>query len=226
MSLAVATFGSGGSEPYASALRRADSNLLYLRDARGDGQRHRVTMDVARWNADADDADLTLLRSVTGPVLDIGSGPGRMVRAAMNLGLDALGIDVSPTAVEVARGLGGAFLQRSIFDRLPGEGTWQTALLVDGNVGIGGDVAVLVARCRDLLADSGEIVVELHEDPRHEDRYTAEVVDSLGRTSASFGWAEIGRDRLAMLLPALSLHMIQSWEIRERSFARLAKIAP
>jgi SAM-dependent methyltransferase len=223
VSIAAGTFGSGGSEPYASALRHRESNILYLRDAYGDGRRH--LMDIGRWNADADDADLTLLSSVTGPVLDIGSGPGRMVRAAMNLGLDALGIDVSPTAVDVARALGGSFLQRSIFDPLPGEGTWQTALLVDGNIGIGGDVPTLIARCRDLLAPSGEIVIELDGDPDHEEQYLAEVVDSRGRRSASFRWAAIGRNRLALMLPTLGLDLIQSWELSARSFCRLAMIA-
>ena len=58
--------------------------------------------DVARWSADADAADLTTLDDETGPVLDIGCGPARMVRAAVDRGLTALGMDVSPTAVAMA----------------------------------------------------------------------------------------------------------------------------
>lgn len=220
----VATFGSGGSEPYATALRRTEGNVLYLRDTRSSAA-PRLAMDVSRWNADADLADLTLLASVTGPVLDIGSGPGRMVRAAMELGMVALGIDVSPTALEVARELGGSFLERSVFDRVPAEGRWQTALLVDGNIGIGGDVPALLARCRDLLAASGEIVVELDRDPQHESRYPAQVVDGDGGRSGSFPWAEIGLDRIGLLLPALDLRLAQSWELAGRSFCRLAKNA-
>lgn len=220
MTLATATFGSGGSEPYAGALRGGE--LLYLRDTR-ERSTTRVIMDVSRWNADADDADLTLLASVTGPLLDIGCGPGRMVRAAQQLGLDALGIDVSPAAIELAARLGGTFFEGSVFDRLPGERLWQTALLVDGNVGIGGDITALLARCRDLLAPSGEVVVEVDRDPDHETHYLGEVVDSHGGHSATFPWAEIGRDRLAMLLPAIGLRPVQSWEIDGRSFCRLAK---
>lgn len=222
MSIA-ATFGSGGSEPYASALRSTESNVLYLRAAGSTGT---VTMmDVSRWNADADEADLTLLRSVTGPVLDIGCGPGRMVRAAMQLGLHAVGLDVSPDAIELANRLGGSYVKASVFDRVPGEGMWQTALLVDGNVGIGGDIPALLARCRELLSPSGEIVVELHGDPNHVDHYIGEVVDSLGGQSASFPWAEIGLHRLVGLLPELDLQLAQSWLSGGRSFCRLAKTA-
>ncbi|MDJ0335927.1 class I SAM-dependent methyltransferase [Salinibacterium sp. G-O1] len=221
MSLAVATFGAGGAEPYASALRGGD--LLYLSDTRTSATT-RVTMDVSRWNADADHVDLTLLSRVTGPVLDIGCGPGRMVRAAMNLGMHAVGIDVSAAALEIAGSLGGSFFQGSVFDRVPGEGMWQTTLLVDGNVGIGGDIPSLLARCRDLLSATGEIVIELNADASHEEHYFAEVVDSHGNRSDSFPWAEIGLDRLCLMLDHLGLELVQSWEIDGRAFCRLAKI--
>lgn len=220
MSLVEATFGAGGAEPYAGALR--DGELLYLRDVRARST-NRVTMDVSRWNADADQADLTLLARVTGPVLDIGCGPGRMVRAAMRLGMHALGLDVSAAAIAMAGALGGSYHQGSVFDSVPAEGIWQTALLVDGNVGIGGDIPALLARCRDLLAPSGEIVVELHTDPDHDDNYLGQIVDSYGGASASFPWAEIGRRPLLALLPGLSLRRVQLWEIDGRSFCRLAK---
>jgi hypothetical protein len=120
--------------------------------------------------------------------------------------------------------LGGVYYEGSVFDRVPGEGIWQTALLVDGNVGIGGDIPALLSRCRDLLAASGEIVVELHNDPQHEDHYLGEVVDSHGGTSAEFPWAEIGREPLLALLPGLGLREVQGWEIDGRSFSRLAKV--
>ena len=37
---------------------------------------------------------------------------------------------------------------RDVFDPLPGEGRWETALLADGNIGIGGDPVALLRRLR------------------------------------------------------------------------------
>jgi SAM-dependent methyltransferase len=216
----IGSFGSGGAEPYARALR-GDAPLLYLHDA-ARTERPRL-MDVARWSADADAADLTLLRSVTGPLLDVGCGPGRMVRAALALDLVALGLDISPAAVEVARAAGLPVVHRSVFDAVPREGRWQTVLLVDGNVGIGGDVAALLARCAELLTADGEIVVETHPDDRRDATFVGRVEDADGRVSAEFPWAEIGSRALATTADALGLTVRQSWAIDGRDFSRLAR---
>lgn len=212
----AATFGSGGSEPYARALR--DSETLYLREDENNG----ATMDVGRWNARADLVDLTLLSSVTGPMLDIGCGPGRMVRAARELGIPALGIDVSPAAIAVARAEGIRVIEGSVFDRVPLAGEWQTALLVDGNVGIGGNVEHLLARCAELLVPGGEIVIEVHADPERHHTYSATIVDERGGESASFPWAEIGIDRLAAVARVQGLTVRESWILDGRGFCRLA----
>ena len=98
-------------------------------------------MAAERWADDPDAADLTTLIGLAGPVLDIGCGPGRMVRAALDAGLAALGVDVSAAAVAHCRDAGLPVLHRSVFDRMPHEGRWWGALLLDGNIGIGGDVA-------------------------------------------------------------------------------------
>ena len=216
------TFGSGGAEPYAEALRQNDSVTLQLSENRL-GAASNLVMDVARWNADADDADLTLLRSVTGPVLDIGCGPGRMVRAAMDLGLAVLGVDVSATAIQIATEAGLPVLELSVFDTLPDEGQWQTALLVDGNIGIGGDPGALLERCRRLLAPAGELVVEVHEDPDRDHTYEGTLVDTHGRESETFPWAEIGLRRLAVLAPEHGLMLTERWQLDGRTFCRLAR---
>ncbi len=228
-----ATFGAGGTEPYAAALRRSHSNVLYLHEAdEGDTVRSQVgggenggaaPMDVSRWHADADAADLSLLRSVTGPVLDIGCGPGRMVRAAMDLGIEALGIDVSPTAIEVATESGLSVLLGSVFEELPLEGQWQTALLVDGNIGIGGDVTAMLARCDELLAVDGEIVVETHPDAARDRTYTGRLVDTHGRQSDPFPWAEIGVDSLIARAATIGLASRRVWQLDGRTFCRLAR---
>ncbi|CAN5243544.1 class I SAM-dependent methyltransferase [soil metagenome] len=212
----TATFGAGGSEPYARALR--DSDVLYLRSTDGRGE----PMDVGRWSARADLTDLTLLSSVTGPMLDIGCGPARMVRAARELGIPALGIDVSPAAVRLARSEGISVLEGSVFDRVPGEGEWQTALLVDGNIGIGGDVSALLARCVQLITPDGEIVVEVSADPLQHRTYTATVVDDRGGESAAFPWAEVGTLHLERIARLAGLAPRASWQLGGRHFCRLA----
>ena len=218
---AFATFGSGGAEPYARALRR-DDQVLYLRDVDSDSLTPSRAMDVSRWNDAADAADLGLLSGIRGAVLDIGCGPGRMVRAAMHQGLTALGIDVSETAVEIARESGLMVLNRSVFERLPREGMWGAALLVDGNIGIGGDPSALLERCAELIAADGVIVVEVHADPVRDHTYDGTIVDIIGHQSDAFPWAEIGETALVSRATQIGLRLDQSWEIDGRFFCRLA----
>ena len=217
-----ATFGAGGSEPYATALRGGVADVLYLQELRPDQEPKTVAMDVGRWSADADIIDLQLLASVRGPVLDVGCGPARMVRAARELGMDALGIDVSLAAVELARSNGIQVMHRSVFEPLPDEKTWQTILLVDGNIGIGGDPTLLLSRCHELISPDGEVVVELHSDDDHDRTYTGRLIDSSGGVSASFPWAEIGLNGLVERAELVGLSLRQSWSAGGRSFCRLA----
>ena len=49
-----------------------------------------------------------------------------------------LGLDLSPVAVRLARARGADAILRSVFADVPHAGTWRTALLLDGNIGIGG----------------------------------------------------------------------------------------
>jgi hypothetical protein len=145
-----------------------------------------------------------------------------MVRAAMDLGLVVLGVDVSATAIQIATEAGLTVLERSVFDALPAEGQWQTALLVDGNIGIGGDVRAMLQRCRELLSPTGEIVVEVHDDPDLDNTYVGQLVDARGGESAFFPWAEIGLNPLTRIAEDLGLALVQSWTIDGRTFCRLA----
>lgn len=218
-----ATFGAGGSEPYARALRQG-SDVLYLHELGKDDAPTPASVDVARFSARADDVDLRLLASVRGPVLDVGCGPGRMVRAAMELGLDALGIDVSATAIEIARENDLAVVHGSVFDPMPLEGRWQTVLLVDGNVGIGGDIDALLTRCAQLMSRDGEIVIETHPDAARDRTFTGRLTDADGGHSESFPWAEIGLEPLVLRGARLGLRLRQAWSEDGRSFCRLAYI--
>src|SRR5205823_333854 len=83
------------------------------------------------------------LRAV-GPVLDVGCGPGRHVLALARRGVLAVGVDVTPAAVRYARARGAPVFRGSVFAAVPGVGHWRTALLLDGNIGIGGRPVVLL----------------------------------------------------------------------------------
>jgi SAM-dependent methyltransferase len=138
------------------------------------------------------------LAAAAGPVLDIGCGRGRFVRAAIMGGHLTLGIDISESAVRIAQGHGLPVLCRSVFQELPGEGTWGTALLLDGNIGIGGDPVALLRRCAELVRDDGRILVEA---PRG------------GRTAGTLH----GHAAVAGLVAA------REWSARGRSFAEYAR---
>ena len=63
-------------------------------------------------------------------------------------------------AVRLAGRGGAPALLGDVFAPLPGMGQWQTVLLVDGNVGLGGDPRRILGRAAELLARGGRCVAE------------------------------------------------------------------
>jgi SAM-dependent methyltransferase len=104
--------------------------------------------------------DKAVLGLCNGPTIDLGCGPGRFVAHLTKLGIPALGVDQSQTAVELARRSGAPALRRDVFERLPGMGRWGTVLLADGNVGLGGDPTRLLRRVGELMRTGGHCVAE------------------------------------------------------------------
>lgn len=155
-------------------------------------------LPVARWNDDDDAHDASLLGHCRGATLDIGCGPGRLVARLTRRGHVALGIDVVPEAVRQARQRGAAALVRDVFAPLPGEGRWDTALLADGNIGIGGDPHSLLRRVRSLLAPGGRAVVEVAE-PGTGLRSSWAALHCGEVRSRPFRWAVVGVDAVAAL---------------------------
>ncbi|MFD3454825.1 class I SAM-dependent methyltransferase [Streptomyces sp. NPDC058691] len=202
-------------DPYGQALR-AGRGPLFLR--RSDGWM--LPLDVERWCAEPDGADTALLDRCRGPVLDIGCGPGRLVVALAGHGLAALGVDVSPAAVARTRDAGGPVLRRSVFDRLPAEGRWGTALLVDGNVGIGGDPPALLDRVRALVAPGGRLLAEAAAHDVDE-RLTVRVQDAGGRHGREFPWARLGPAALVRLAAATGWTPADQWSAGGRIFIEL-----
>ncbi|TNM66978.1 class I SAM-dependent methyltransferase [Streptomyces sp. NP160] len=209
-------FGEGCDEPYRRHLRSRRSGRLHLHRSSppGDGGQRRETgtsweLDTLR--APADSADTSAIAGVEGPLLDVGCGPGRMVRAALHHGLEALGVDVAPEAAQACADRGARAVRGSVFDALPREGHWRTVLLMDGNLGIGGDPGALFARCADLLAPGGVLVVEADADEHADEDGWFVVVDDDGASSAPFRWARLG---LRALRTALHRSGFEEVEVR------------
>ncbi len=213
-------FGSGAQEPYDHALRDTER---VLRLVAADGA-ETSPVDVARFLAHADAHDHDALARAHGPVLDLGCGPGRLVRAAILGGHLALGIDASSVAVGIAQERGLPVLCRSIFQGLPAEGTWGTAMLIDGNIGIGGDPVALLTRVAELVLGGGEgrVLVEAHPDASRDRVFDAVVVDDLGRASLPFAWAEVGLEALRRCATRAGLTLVQHWTRGGRTFAEFA----
>ncbi len=182
---------------------------LYGRMLRGEAATYRVCfqdgslrpLPVARYLGAADDVDRRLLADVDGPVLDVGCGPGRHLRALAARGVFALGVDLSPVAVELARSAGSHAVVGDIFGELPGAGTWRTALLLDGNIGIGGSPERLLSRVGALLHPSGQVLVEL--EPPGEPTVTLPArLEAGGEASAWFPWARVSTPEIGALARA------------------------
>lgn len=218
---AVVAFGAGGEEPYAVLLADTRSSVLALH--RADDPHSVVEMDVAGWMAPATDIDIAVLVGLGGPLLDVGCGPGRMVRAAEERGVPALGIDVSAEAAALAAAGGTPVLRRSVFDHLPLEGAWGAVLLLDGNIGIGGDPDALLARCGELVSPTGCIVVEVDSDPDLFERADYRVVAPDGRRSATFPWARVGAAALARRAGLRGLVVVDAWGTASRRFVTLRR---
>ncbi|WP_128983493.1 class I SAM-dependent methyltransferase [Streptomyces roseicoloratus] len=203
------------ADPYADALRSGRGPLFLRRD---DGWL--LPLEVERWCEAPDRADRSVLARCQGAVLDIGCGPGRLVAALAAQGRRTLGIDVSPEAVAHAIRLGGTALCRSVFDPVPGEGRWDTALLIDGNIGIGGDPAALLRRLRQVVSPAGTVLAEcvpVDVDERCEVR----VDDGRGGRGAPFRWARVGTRALAGHAGRAGWAVSERWTVAGRAFVAL-----
>jgi SAM-dependent methyltransferase len=175
-----------------------------------------------RWFQPVTAAEQRLLERARGPVLDIGCGPARHALALAQHGTVTLGIDISLPALAVAQGRGAPVLQRSIFDRIPGHGRWGTALLVDGNIGIGGEPVALLRRVLALLRFDGRVLVEVDASDTPTSHHTVRLEHD-GYASPWFAWAGVGADDLDQLARGSRLRVRDVWTDSERCFAQLDK---
>ena len=179
-----------------------------------------LVLEVDRWSAEADRVDEMVVSRCEPPVLDLGCGPGRMVRALTRSGRAALGVDMSQVAVETTRTRGGPALRRLVSYPLPAEGRWGTALLMDSNLGIGGDAVALLRRCRDLVTPGGLIICEVDPEPERDEVHQV-VLRAPGVSSTPMAWSQVGAAALMRLASALDLVLHEEWIADGRAFVAL-----
>jgi SAM-dependent methyltransferase len=206
---------TAAAELYGAILQRCGE--LVLREE-GWGARR---LPVEAWLGSAGAVDERVLDRARGPVLDVGCGPGRHVHALARRGVLAVGVDVSPVAVALARRRGATVLEASIFDRLPGAGSWSTALLLDGNIGIGGRPAALLRRLATLLAPRGVVLVELEPPGSGTGRGRVRLEDG-DKVSEWFAWARVDAWAIAPPARPAGLRVAERWHDHGRWFAALA----
>lgn len=207
--------------PYAQALLSQQDLELVA----GDGRI--VQLDIRRYLADADEVDATVLQRCVPPVLDVGCGPGRIVYAFASAGMAVLGVDVADVAVELTTDRGGSALTRSVFQRVPGEGRWPTVLVLDGNIGIGGDVDRLLDRLIELMSGTGQLIVEVSCDsatPTPTDEVLS-VRFAVGNSVVGpvFDWSVVDEASLISRARRLGLEPAGQWSAGGRAFVRLVR---
>jgi SAM-dependent methyltransferase len=205
---------------YGAALRSAaGGTAVVLRLVDPAGRHSDLHLSPRDWCA-LRPGDGAVLARCHGPTLDVGCGPGRFAAALRVASVPALGIDICLEAVRLARSRGAAARQACVLSaQVPGR--WRHILLIDGNIGIGGDPRRLLRRCRALLAPRGDLLVEL--DPPGSGSWSGAVsLDYRGRRSTPFAWAGVCLDDLSAVAESAALTVIEQWTEAGRWFARLA----
>jgi SAM-dependent methyltransferase len=179
-------------------------------------------MPMHEWLRPASHSDRMLLGHCRGATLDIGCGPGRMSAHLAMHGHPVLGVDIVREAVEQTRRRGVPALRRDVFKPMPGEGSWDTVLLADGNIGIGGAPHTLLRRAADLLGGSGRVVCDLAGPGTGLSVHAARIATHRLR-SATFPWAQVGPDAIGSIAAQAGLDVLHVGERRGRWFAVLTK---
>ncbi len=191
-------------------------HLLCLRNEQGTV----VAGDGTRRTGPTAAEDERVLDRVLAPVLDVGCGPARHLLALARRGIDGLGLDVTPSAVHLARSRGAMVVEGSIFEGVPRSGSWGTALLLDGNIGIGGDPVALLARVAAVVRPGGRILVELGP-PGVAGRSERARVDHGTLTGPWFDWTVVDAGSIGAIASEASLEAGGSWYAGGRWFAQL-----
>ena len=204
-----------------SALELYERGLASQRLWARDGNGERIPLPVSDWTALSVAGDASLVARCSGPVLDVGCGPGRLVRALRRRGVEALGIDISARAVARARKIGASALRCSVFGSVPRSGSWRCAILADGNIGIGGDPQQLLRTIGRLLGPTGTVLAEVAAPQTATIVRELRLEDELGRLSEPFPWADVSGADIAGIADACGFDVAERWTSSGRWFVTL-----
>ncbi len=167
--------------------------------------------------------DEAVTQMCAAPTIELGCGPARLVARLIRRGIPALGIDRSATAIRLAGRGGAPALLGDVFEPLPGTGHWQTVLLVDGNIGLGGDPRRILGRAAELLCPGGRCVAEFDtEAVGVHARWVR--LESAREVGPWFRWASVGVDSAATLAGQVGLTLTGVRLVGGRVIADLAAL--
>jgi SAM-dependent methyltransferase len=202
---------------YEDALLGAPEGGGALHAVGEDGSRRHLP--IGRWLGTPDATEESVLERAVGPVLDIGCGVGRHVVALRRRGVRAVGVEISSVATAIARERGAEVIHGSAFEQ-PTASEWRTILLLDGNIGIGGDATSLLCRAAALLLPGGAVLVELEADagaPRAQ-RVRLEGAQA---TSHWVPWHFVGYGEIDQIATPVGFGVVERWTAGDRRFAQL-----
>ena len=182
-----------------------------------------IPMPIERWWAPPSAGEHAVLDDAVPSTLDVGCGPARHVLALEARGVAAVGLDSSDEAVRAARSRGAVVHHGSIFDAVPSSGTWGTTLLFDGNIGIGGDPASLLARMYRVVRPGGRVLVEVEPPSLGSASLLVRAASQTGPVGDWFPWAQVSAADLGSLAARAGFGLASLREVEGRWFGRLER---
>lgn len=125
------------------------------------------------FSAEPEEPEVQVLSRVSGRILDLGCGCGRIVKYLQDKGLDVTGLDIDPIAVEVAKKRGCRQVHTGSLVNLDQYRPFDTILLLNRTLcamGTVDQIASVLTRCRECSASNAQIIfdsIEVRKDLVH-----------------------------------------------------------